>query len=170
MCTLPFSIIYTGFIYCTWGMHRQIEVWLLASLLTFKLITLGNSCWKTPVSWSPCLPPAGSLIWVFPLYDSSCFFVTLTRSQEWNLEMLQSHLLYDFSLRVVLDSCKYHKYKLGVFHRRLKTLFINGGHIYNSFVHLQISLPSLILEQEFFLIHCWVSRFGRLICTSTKEL
>ena len=42
--------------------------------------------------------------------------------------------------------------------------------MYDSFVHVQISLPSLILEQEFFSIHCMVSRIGRLICTSTKEL
>ena len=43
------------------------------------------------------------------------------------------------------------------------------SHLY-SFVQVQISLPSLFLEQEFFSIHCMVSRLGRLICTWTKEL
>ena len=82
------------------------------------------------------------------------------------VHVLSSCVIELIEVRVIVGSALHLRGQLN----QLQTLFINGGHIYNSFVHVQISLPSLILEQEFFSSHCMVSRLGRLICTLTKEL
>ena len=94
--------------------------------------------------------------WTFKYIFSTSLQLSKQKScqQQKKMSVVWSKMIYWKSLLYYLCIDPIHKWRL----------------FYFCSIIVQISLPSLTLEQEFFLIWHMTMRLGRLICTRTKEL